>query len=287
MKVLYITEANGLDYQNDCLLIGLRELLGDNLVDVRKRSFAYRSYDEEKAKSLYGMGFTVTRVLEDIEIDRDDIESKIKHRYFDYVVYGSIHRCQDYFGLVAKYYKKHRIIAVDGEDTWHPLSGIRDFGVLYFRRELNFIDSMVFPISFSFPTSKILFNTIKIKDKAFIDPRDRSTYIYKNESEYYRDYNNARFAVTMKKVGWDCMRHYEILANGCLPIFLGIEHCPSQTMTSFPKQLCVELNSKILSTDVAALYEEYAEKFRSHFVKHNTTKAEAEKFLKTIAKFSG
>lgn len=284
MKVLYLTESSAVDYQNDCLLIGLRELLGPDLVDVHKRDFAYSSYDEEKAKSLYGMGFSVTRVLDDIKIDRDDIENKIKNRYFDYVVYGSIHRCYDHFGIVAKHYKKHKIIAVDGEDTWHPFSGIRNFGVLYFRRELDFDDTRVFPISFSFPTSKVDFKKIKSKDRAFIDPRDRSTYIYKNEKDYYQDYRDARFAVTMKKFGWDCMRHYEILANGCLPVFLGIENCPIQTMTSFPKSLCVELNARLAHGDLVGVYEEYADKFEKHFLENNTTKAEAKKFMDAVIK---
>lgn len=284
MKILYLTENGAMDYQNDCLLIGLRELLGPDLVDVQKRDFAYSSYDEERAKSLYGMGFSVTRILDDIEIDRSDIEIKIKNRYFDYVVYGSIHRCIDHFGLVAEYYKKHKIIAVDGEDAGHPFSGIRDFGVLYFRRELDFDHPRVFPISFAIPTQKVNLNKTKTKEVAFIDPRNRSTYIYKNEKDYYKDYQDSCLAVTMKKAGWDCMRHYEILANGCLPVFLGIEHCPAQTMVSFPKGLCAEINSKIDSVKPDRIYDEYADRFESHFLANNTTKAESKKFIDTIFK---
>lgn len=283
MKILYITKKDYIDYQNDCLLIGLRELFGEDLVDVHKREFLYSSYnDEKRLRSYWGKGFTVSRVLDDIEIDRHDIEKKIIKKYFDYIIYGSIHRCYNYFELVIKHYKKNQIIAVDGEDIRRPLSPIKDYGIVYFRRELNFNHPKIFPISFAFPTTKILFNELKSKDKAFIDPRDKSTYIYNNEKDYYKDYQDSRFAITMKKRGWDCMRHYEILANGCLPIFLDIEKCPTNTMTSFPKNLCSEINSKIKQISMSDIYNDYVHKFKIHFLLNNTTKAEAKKFIDTI-----
>ena len=41
-----------------------------------------------------------------------------------------------------------------------------------------------------------------------------------NESDYYKDYQRSYFAITCKKGGWDCLRHYEILANAVSPTFL-------------------------------------------------------------------
>lgn len=38
------------------------------------------------------------------------------------------------------------------------------------------------------------------------------------------------------------MRHYEILANGCLPYFPNIEACPTNTMSMFPKPALLEAN---------------------------------------------
>ena len=116
MKILYLTKGDHVDYQDDCLFIGLRELLGADVVDYNKREHNYLSYSEEAAKKLYGMGMSVTRVLPDIEVDRTDITSKIKHRYFDYIVYGSIWRCNDQINKILEYYPKTQIIAVDGED---------------------------------------------------------------------------------------------------------------------------------------------------------------------------
>jgi hypothetical protein len=31
-----------------------------------------------------------------------------------------------------------------------------------------------------------------------------------------------------KKGGWDCLRHYEIIGNGCMPYFENIEKCPKK-----------------------------------------------------------
>lgn len=38
-----------------------------------------------------------------------------------------------------------------------------------------------------------------------------------DEHRYYDDYSRSYFAVTRRKGGWDCMRHYEILAAGTHP----------------------------------------------------------------------
>jgi hypothetical protein len=35
----------------------------------------------------------------------------------------------------------------------------------------------------------------------------------------------------------DCLRHYEILSSGSIPLFLDIEHCPAGALTWHPKDL--------------------------------------------------
>ncbi len=59
----------------------------------------------------------------------------------------------------------------------------------------------------------------KDQDFASLIPGVLSTYIYDTEEEYFKGYQRAFYAVTCKKAGWDCLRHYEILANGCIPYF--------------------------------------------------------------------
>jgi len=107
---------------------------------------------------------------------------------------------------------------------------------------------MIFPITFAIPESKIV-EDIPLKKKILSEliPGDLNTYIYNNEEEYYRQYQESFFAITKKKAGWDCMRHYEIIANGCLPYFIDIENCPENTMALLPKDLFVQANQLYLS----------------------------------------
>lgn len=281
MKILYVSKGDHVDYQDDCLFIGLKELFGQDIIDVNKREHCYDSYPENKVSSLYGMGMTVSRVLPDLEVDRTDIANKIRTKYFDLVVYGSIWRSSADISKVLEYYPTHKVVAVDGEDetTIHPAYNLC---IPYFKRELVYNKTRLHPISFAFPTSKVNFQIPKTRDVAICDPRDRSTYIYKNEFDYYNGYGESKFGITMKKAGWDCLRHYEILGNGCIPLFLNIEQCPAQTMLNFPKELCKLVNSNFNSNEATNLYEKYNELFQSHFIENNTTKALATSFINTL-----
>jgi hypothetical protein len=116
---------------------------------------------------------------------------------------------------------------------------------------------MLHPITFSIPKEKIV-SVISPKEKivSSLIPGDVSTYIYNNETDYYNEYKKSYFAITKKKGGWDCMRHYEILANGCIPYFIDIEQCPVNTLALCPKDLFSEANilySKFVSKKINEL----------------------------------
>ena len=117
----------------------------------------------------------------------------------------------------------------------------------------------LYPITFPVPECKIIDDKIdkhfsnKTRWLAFIRPDRRGTYIYHDEKSYYNDYRSSFFAYTSKKAGWDCMRHYEILANGCIPLFRDLNKCPENTMTHFPKQLVMEAMDNLLSDDLRDL----------------------------------
>ena len=281
MKILYLTKGDHVDYQDDCLFIGLRETLGSDVVDYNKREHNYEAFDKQQSKKLYGMGMSVSHVLPDLEVDRTDITNKIKNRYFDYIVYGSIWRCNDYLDKILQYYPKNQVIAVDGEDETN-IHKCFDLGILYFKRELQFKHERLFPISFAMPTNKGFFNKDKSKPFSFITPLNRQTYIYNNETDYYKDYQEAKFGVTLKKAGWDCMRHYEILSNGCIPYFIDIEKCPESTLTHFPKDLCKEVNLSFNNLTTDQIYDKFINQFEEHFKQNNTTKALANYFINSI-----
>lgn len=104
--------------------------------------------------------------------------------------------------------------------------------------------STIYPIQFSISETKIV-DAIpeKTRDFAYIIPGQFWSYIYSEEDEYYKGYQNSFFAYTWKKGGWDCMRHYEILANGCIPYFIGLEEADINTMFFLPRELILEAMS--------------------------------------------
>lgn len=97
----------------------------------------------------------------------------------------------------------------------------------------------VFPMTFSIPEEYIV-KMVPAKERPFsrVVPGDESTYfsIYE-EAQYRQDLSRSLFSITYKKGGWDCLRHYEILAAGALPLFFEINKCPNQTISLHPKKL--------------------------------------------------
>lgn len=103
------------------------------------------------------------------------------------------------------------------------------------------IYSKPFPIQFSIPSSKVIDHLpVKNRDFAFIIPWNQKTYIYDNEIDYYKGYQDSYFGITFKKAGWDCARHYEILANGSIPYFIDLDICRPENMVFLPKDLILE-----------------------------------------------
>ena len=248
MKILYVTNHNDIvksscgfinDYQNDLLFYGLRELYGDDVVDSTQ---IISLYDEYKGKinpqNLWGKMTTFWLIGEN-NIDRTNIEQKIKDKYYDIIIYGSIRRCDNYYDLVSKIYPPNKIILIDGNDEIDISPLYKKH--LYFKRELIINHPNLLPITFAIPTPKILTNPIlKTQEYAFCIPGQPETYIFKDEKSYYEDYQKSYYGITTKKSGWDCMRHYEILGNYCIPYFIGLENCPANTLHNLPKDLLIE-----------------------------------------------
>lgn len=243
MKILFITNAAGIDYLSDCVFHGLVSL-GHHITDSKYLWYLSKC-EPEQLRSQWGKGFTIGGCLEDrSSINRENIRQRILDKEFDCVIYGSIWRCEDYWEEVSTVYDKNHIIVLDGED--HTLIYTKFINkCIYFKRELrNVIGNNALPISFAIPEEKICTNECFHKEEylAKIIPGDKQTYIYNNEEDYYKDYQVSCFGVTMKKAGWDCMRHYEIIANQCLPYFKEFEDCPKYTMMNWPTKLQIDAN---------------------------------------------
>ena len=92
-------------------------------------------------------------------------------------------------------------------------------------------------ISFSVPAEKIVRtipNKTKLLASHIVDDEIRlsysdcesSGYLFESEEDYYADLRSARFGITTKRAGWDCLRHYEIAANGTVMCFRDLELKP-------------------------------------------------------------
>lgn len=91
-------------------------------------------------------------------------------------------------------------------------------------------------ISFSFPSEKILPAPAAGRERLLathvVDPEVAArvgagtSYAFASEADYYADLQSARFGITVKRAGWDCLRHYEQAANGCVPCFRALERKP-------------------------------------------------------------
>lgn len=151
--------------------------------------------------------------------------------------------------------------------------------------------SSPFSLQFSIPEEKIV-KHIREKDLDFapLIPGVVRTYIYNTESEYYEDYQRSYYAITYRKGGWDCMRHYEILANGCIPYFVDLNQCDVNTMYFLPRDLIYEAmhlpGVSYLKIDHEIFdkkrYFEILNKLLEHTRKYLTTEAMASYVLKTI-----
>lgn len=141
----------------------------------------------------------------------------------------------------------------------------QEFGSLYYLYKTN---NNLFPISFSIPKSKIV-DKIHNKTKMVSDlyPGNRDTYIYYTEEDYYNEYRKSIFAYTFRKGGWDCMRHYEILACGCIPHFVDFEKCPNNILLFLPKDL-IKIGNKLFEIYKDKRIEDLTEKDKEILCEH-------------------
>ena len=274
MKILFISAGgNTQDYMRDCVFYGLRELFGTDVVDINRLDSMYMGADRSQ---MYGRGFTLYGELPNSDVDRTDIYNKVRTRYFDLVIYGSIHRSQDMLREVTSMYPPSRVCYIDGED--HP-GYLRGLPGHYFKRELLSPQPGVHPIQFAIPFSKILPSApAKSRLMAPMDPIDKSTYIYTTEKDYYQQYADSCYAATMHKAGWDCLRHYEILSQWTIPYFRALDACPSTVMTRLPRTELIlvqrlfdsALLGSILMTDI---YESLIKRVMAATMRDLTTSA--------------
>jgi hypothetical protein len=294
MKILHINNFNYPDYLNDMIYHGGFSIFGPDYETSHDPSYMFSDHEKRRPEihllHCHGKGFNIYKKLDPQNItinNHESIKDKILHKYFDYIIFGSIWRCNDYYDLVKKNYSSDKILLIDGEDHVGIHYNFAAHGV-YFKRELVSKDNKIFPISFSIPKN-LIYDSKNEKTRLFshIDPRDPTTYIYINDSDYNKDYRQSYFGITIKKTGWDCLRHYEIIMNGCIPIFLNLNECPDTVMTHFPKNILNTFYSANpdLNTIDATNYFSTIDSLQSHLYNKCTTEAMFKYILDTSQSF--
>jgi len=142
---------------------------------------------------------------------------------------------------------------------------------------------MIRPISFSIPREFVVDSVPKkTQVLATCIPGKMETYVFQNEKDYYEDYRKSMFALTTKKGGWDCYRHYEILAAGCIPVFPDLKHCPGLTLTTMPRKLIFDANEIVAKHPEQ--YNEWANKLLEYTKANLTTESTARYILSACGK---
>ena len=260
-KVLVLREGRNLDHVSDMVWMNLAIDKRINFFSNSYPSFLFDTNNvySSNIRSAHGKGFTLYGKLEKSEfIDCCVSDYEIVYDEYDYVIYPSIRKFDKYFWVSLKRFGREKVIAIDGNDdeciSWHSKYCI------YFKRETSFIAhaSGINPIQYFIP--KPILENIKNQTKEFTskkyllapcDPRDRSTFIYTKEKDYFQQYKESYFAYTEIRGGADALRHYEIIASGAVPYFGDLELIPKYCLNNYPKKLQLEANN---------LYEQFTNK---------------------------
>ena len=271
-RVLFLSPGTE-DYLLTPLLHGLRELLGENVVDAPKHAVAYRSFPDDRP--LYGRGFSVFKLLDEVDVERSRPMERALAGEFDLVVFGDMWRqWQPFAEWGKKLPASTRVVTIDAFDKpamypYYPKWWRRPGNWLvpraqtrsvYLKRELGPmtrfwrwymlappplaarmpLNPNVRPFAFSFPEEKIVAEPrppaakAKLLNAHVVDPEvaaragGETRYLFDTEEAYYADLRASRYGITTKKGGWDCMRHYEIAANGAVPAFRDLHRKPAE-----------------------------------------------------------
>ena len=267
-SVLFLTESRE-DYLADSLLHGLISL-GLEVVDYPRKHILYSTQDSPQTTpySVRGHGFTLYGLLGDRNVDRSFVIQRLEAGCFDLVVIGQIWRQWGQLLDLAPFLQNVPVVLLDGDDDprlfhrsgtrlrrygWQSFP-IRSGLCFYLKREwqgeaTHNDPCHLLPTSFSIPSEKIRQVDLATKKNLLathcVDPEVaeacglHTSYAFVSEDDYYEDIGLSRFAVTTKRGGWDCLRHYEIAAAGAVPCFKQLQTKP---LSSAPHGLLAGVN---------------------------------------------
>lgn len=316
-RVLFLTESRE-DYLADSLLHGLISL-GLDVVDYPRKDILYAANKASLATAnlqVRGHGFTLYGLLSDSNVDRSYVIQRLEAGLFDLVIIGQIWRQWGQLLDLAPFLQSIPVVILDGDDDtrlfhrsktrlrrygWQPFP-IPSYNCLYFKRECYAIPGQLkhcqlAPASFSIPAEKIQplqpDNKKQYIASHCVDAEVasacglRTQYAFATEDAYYSNLQHSFYAITTKRGGWDCLRHYEIAAAGSLLCFRQLESKPS---TCAPHHLvpgvnCLsyqnwpDLKQQLDSLDSDPVHYRRLLTASRDWIKQHTTTASAQRLL--------
>ena len=150
--------------------------------------------------------------------------------------------------------------------------------------EENILTEEKFPRTNEFPTHIVDEEVASHARRSFYSAVGSDKQAFVTEEEYRRDLQQSRFGVTTKRRGWDCLRHYELAANGCVLCFRDLDHKPPMCAPhGLDETNCIiyhsyeELQARIDSLSPGKYSELRINS--STWIRSNTTKVRARDFL--------
>lgn len=308
MRILFLASPDP-DYVADGLFHGLRHLLGADVVDAPRRDPLYKGTNRGE---LYGRGFGLYGLLDDVETDRESVWD----REWDLVVSAVIWRDWDCWVRAWQTFgPRVRHAVVDGADlpfaypygpawlrarNW-PVPRA-DSRATYFKREWRrwSVPRWVHPVplAISYPAEKVVpfvppktqeFGThvidLEVGERLGRRLAHERQHVFESEDQYLNDLRASRFGITTKRAGWDALRHYEIAAAGTVPCFRDLNGKPSTAAPHglVPGRNCLSYaDADDLLRQVAALSDDrYAQLAQGAlgWARENTTVKRARWFL--------
>lgn len=273
------------------MLHGLRSVLGGHVIDLPRKKVMYGDFSESPRSELHGRGFTLyTQPMRDLSPAERELVN------VDVVLYG----VTDAYGI-TDYHDLNR----QCRQVWY-LDGHDDMRIRKrpcFKRELEREELGVFPVGFGIPSYQIRPLSFAGRDQLFQktaphlasfkpvqDLATRAHHIFTNEEDYFLDLSRSWFGLTCKKGGWDCLRHYEILAAGCCLLFFAYDEkpplCSPQGLPCFsyknPDELHALVERLLPGGKPSQEYRDMVLRQRQWLLAHGTTEARALHLLRTL-----
>ena len=293
------------DYLDITIMNGFRQLENITIIDFPRINILYNDFSEIKKEDLHGRGFSI------ISCKVNDIDNKMRinifDKQYDAIIIGDKHIYGEYINdneiKLLKSICNNNLWFLDGNDLMLPDERIEYQNILKkykpcFKREIISPEIDIYPIGFGIDSRLIMnieLNKNQLYQKtapgyALFQSISYNSYIFNDENEYYKDMQNSWFGLTCKKGGWDCMRHYEILAAGSLLLFRDYDkkpyYCSPINMPCFSYSSLEELDylmsDLVVDNKPTEIYKIMLYNQRKWLLENATTKKRAENVLKII-----